>query len=1025
MKTKLLTIVSLIILTNLKTIKAQNPGGIGTTNLRGWYRADAGVILSSGAVSQWNDQSPLANHATQSTAVFRPTYDSSTLNYQPVVNFNGFNQYLNLPDLLPTSSTSLSIFAVGYRPNTGGDNWGVMFFGQSDANGWIGGGYGLVSTHETNTTFGFWVNQWTNNASSSTIVGTPVLHVGNWNGITSNTLHYYANGTSLATYAYSGTVGDGGVSAIGSSGNTNYCFLGYISEIAVYDIGLSLAQHHRVSSYLALKYGLTLSTDYVNSSGATVYQTVAPYHHRIIGIARDDATALLQKQSRTFTDSTRLYISSLANNNANNTGTFSSDNQYLVIGDNNGLLYANPTTEVPSGIYSKLGREWKVTNTNFSNNFNIQVVLNSFASPSSVNPAHLRLLVDDDGDFSNASVYSTLDGIGISYANPVITISGISTSMIPTNTTRYITIGSISDSTNLGLKKVFTIHPHRLVGWFKADTGITLSGGAVSSLEDQGGFNNHSSQTNASQRPTLDSSVFNYNPALSFDGFDDHLVLPALVPSSNTQLTIFAVARQTNTNRDPWGVLFKGRTNSWGGGGYALTNLNAANTSFGFWVHTYNANFVTSGAPISQPTLLTGNWNGTTPGHLQYFQNGTSLGTDNYSGTIGGTAANSIIGGDGSTNYSFYGHIAEILVYDSGLTLTNTRQINSYLALKYGITLSHNYLSYNNNIVYTTAAPYNQNIVGLAREDSMNLLQKQSRTLDDSFRVYLASLATYNSSNTGSFSSDKQYLVIGSDNGKLHSTSMSEIPLGIFSRIGREWKVTNTNFNGTFSISITLDNHAITSVTASHLRLLVDDDGNFSNANVYSTADGITISYSAPVVTIGNISNSIIPMNSTRYFTIGSVSPFTPLPVSLLKFDASLQNNKATVYWNFFNVVDSAVLEKSYDGYHWSSVYQFNNLQSGEFEDDNLSTITYYRLRFQENQNWQFSKVVHVEKRPQENCILEEFNEEVEIFDVSGQYKGKYLLTELLQKRVFLTRGTYLLRAIDKNKTCHWKIMVE
>ena len=73
-----------------------------------------------------------------------------------------------------------------------------------------------------------------------------------------------------------------------------------------------------------------------------------------------------------------------------------------------------------------------------------------------INTAHLRLLVDDDGDFSNGGTtcYFNGDIFGtvISYSNPVITVSGISTSHIANNSTRYITIASIDAATPLPIE---------------------------------------------------------------------------------------------------------------------------------------------------------------------------------------------------------------------------------------------------------------------------------------------------------------------------------------------------------------------------------------------------------------------------------------------------------------------------------------------------------------------------------------------------------------------------------------------
>jgi hypothetical protein len=46
-------------------INSGNPGGVPTSGLAMWLRADAGVIVSGTAVSQWRDQSGNGVHANQ------------------------------------------------------------------------------------------------------------------------------------------------------------------------------------------------------------------------------------------------------------------------------------------------------------------------------------------------------------------------------------------------------------------------------------------------------------------------------------------------------------------------------------------------------------------------------------------------------------------------------------------------------------------------------------------------------------------------------------------------------------------------------------------------------------------------------------------------------------------------------------------------------------------------------------------------------------------------------------------------
>jgi hypothetical protein len=79
-------------------------------------------------------------------------------------------------------------------------------------------------------------------------------------------------------------------------------FSGLIPEMLVYDRVLNMEEQVRVASYLALKYGITLSepgASYLGSSGVQVWDgsSYSDYHHNIAGIVRDDASGLLQKMA--------------------------------------------------------------------------------------------------------------------------------------------------------------------------------------------------------------------------------------------------------------------------------------------------------------------------------------------------------------------------------------------------------------------------------------------------------------------------------------------------------------------------------------------------------------------------------------------------------------------------------------------------------------------------------------------------------------------------------------------------------
>jgi len=81
-----------------------------------------------------------------------------------------------------------------------------------------------------------------------------------------------------------------------------YSFNGLIPEIIVYNRVLTSQERLRVESYLAIKYGVTLSNPnatFLNSTGKAIWDGLAytNYYHNIAGIARDDSTGLVQPKS--------------------------------------------------------------------------------------------------------------------------------------------------------------------------------------------------------------------------------------------------------------------------------------------------------------------------------------------------------------------------------------------------------------------------------------------------------------------------------------------------------------------------------------------------------------------------------------------------------------------------------------------------------------------------------------------------------------------------------------------------------
>lgn len=114
--------------------------------------------------------------------------------------------------------------------------------------------------------------------------------------------------------------------------------------------------------------------------------------------------------------------------------------------------------------------------------------------------------------------------------------------------------------------------------------------------------------------------------------------------------------------------------------------------------------------------------------------------------------------------------LPEFLVFKRNLSKREKQQVETYLSLKYGISI--NYLSENNYISasgdvlwnYKKNKKYGYRITGIGRDDLFGLYQKQSKNIgDNSLIVSLNNLKRLNSENSGSLNNN-EFLLWGDNN---------------------------------------------------------------------------------------------------------------------------------------------------------------------------------------------------------------------------------------------------------------------
>ena len=433
----------------LAYLTPDGPGGV-FENLALWLAADGQVSTNGGQVANWSDKSAYKKTATGGLGPVLSTSDAKLLNYNPVMTLDGVNDQFAVSSIARAETSSdLNIFIV-HRLNAAPHQSTILREGVS------GGGISSHLPWSSGRVFwdaGISSGDGRINTPSGLSSGDDALWMLSNHDGTSDEQYIRKNGKTLATDNTAiSIIGNNSSFYIGSTGSGLYCN-GDIAEVIAY-VGndeLQDNQRARIESYLAVKYGYTLDNslggtagDYINSNDVKTWDAAesASYHNDVMGICRDDASDLSQKQSITRDGDFSIYLGNLSAYNGQNTATISTDLSSLLVGHNQGLLNdptAGATTEKPSGILSRLEREWKLRNTNFTDDFAIRVETDNW--DFDIND--IRLLVDEDGDFTNAQIYGSPE---LNISEGSIIISGINSSMIPMNSTRYISIGTINSA---------------------------------------------------------------------------------------------------------------------------------------------------------------------------------------------------------------------------------------------------------------------------------------------------------------------------------------------------------------------------------------------------------------------------------------------------------------------------------------------------------------------------------------------------------------------------------------------------
>ena len=403
----------------------------------------------------------------------------------------------------------------------------------------------------------------------------------------------------------------------------------------------------------------------------------------------------------------------------------------------------------------------------------------------------------------------------------------------PTSTLIVLFIGVVLHAQTIkpgGIATGFT-------AWFKANTTLNGTMNTTAPASNVTAWNSELggislSQGTVGRQPLLQATGtaygnFNFNPFVQFISSNTTYLFSANTSTNllGTAGTVFMVFN-TYGGRGPTGFTYMSSSTS----RYQAKpgfRMQAGSSGLGYTADFYET-LVPLTAPLESGYVITSRGNGSIYGGRK---NGAGVPlTNSADGTYNPAINSGLYIGGNATSESFNGGIAEIIMYNTTLSDADANKVESYLALKYGVTLiKSNYTAADGTIFWDTTAraPFVNNITGIGRDDSSALLQKQSKSVHYNWLVSVYNGVTggafpaSNVANSAAITADKSFVLVG-DNG-LGKNLTSCLGNGSIARMPRIWKTQKTG-TGISSVTIALDND---SVSSNVTRMMVSQDSSF------------------------------------------------------------------------------------------------------------------------------------------------------------------------------------------------------
>ncbi|WP_353779566.1 choice-of-anchor D domain-containing protein [Winogradskyella sp. 3972H.M.0a.05] len=472
--------------------------------------------------------------------------------------------------------------------------------------------------------------------------------------------------------------------------------------------------------------------------------------------------------------------------------------------------------------------------------------------------------------------------------------------------------------------------------WLKANDGNHTDGDSVSVWEDQG-FAADAKPHIAAQSPTYRDNAtdnVNFNPVIEFDNtyatfsldsdyrydlnttqflegdygyYTEELfivIIPDDTPVDNSFGFMDVICGDSNTSNnqtDTTGIGFGDYTGRISGEiiSYAHSTYTQTEAGDGYAVAEIGTGSSYDNVGIINTRRNTGN----TQQELYYNANDIETNQNDVAEFLNSDDTRYWIGRSKGWEATTNARIAEVISFKDRLTDTDLTQernrIQSYLGIKYGITLgvngtSQDYVDSDGTVIWDvdTGVPandvFNYDIAGIGRDDDSDLLQKQSRSVNNAtdgtgrtqgvLTMGISSIANTNNLNTNTSLTDKQFLIWGNDGVDLDdpavvvdvdmSTDITPTISGgtwvQFNGIARTWKVVERG-GDIPEVEVEILTNAVRTATPPDGRYLmfISDTPNFDPTADYRVMSATTNELGEATLTTN------YDFDGTKYITFG------------------------------------------------------------------------------------------------------------------------------------------------------------